>query len=75
MTFVLELGIAAIANELETTMAVAVAAAMAAVMERIFADSREHEPSHDLKACPKRNGVNGEGGGAWSNEMTLAAPR
>jgi hypothetical protein len=35
MTFVVELGIAAIANELETTMAVAVAAAMAAVMERI----------------------------------------
>ena len=35
MTFVFELGIAAIANELETTMAVAVAAAMAAVMERI----------------------------------------
>ena len=57
MTFVLELGIAAIANELETTMAVAVAAAMAAVMERIGADSREDEPSNDLKARPKRNGV------------------
>ena len=35
MTFVVEPGIAAITNELETTMAVAVAAAMAAVMERI----------------------------------------
>ena len=57
MTFVLESGIAAITNELETTMAVAVAAAMAAVMERIGADSRERELSHDLKVCLRRNGV------------------
>ena len=41
MTFVVESGIAAITNELETTMAVAVAAAMAAVMERIRAGSRD----------------------------------
>ena len=57
MTFVVESGIAAITNELETTMAVAVAAAMAAVMERIGADSREREPSHDPKTRLWRNGV------------------
>ena len=41
-------------------MAVAVAAAMAAVMERMRELSRERQPSHDLKARSKRDGVRRE---------------
>ena len=57
MIFVAESGIAAIAIDPVTTMAVAVAAAMAAVMLRMRALSREWEHSHDSKACLRQNGV------------------
>ena len=52
MTLVVESGIAAITNEPETTMAVAVAAAMAAVMERI-AHTRANVNRHTTRrrAC------------------------